>query len=184
MEKLYLDFDLTIVNSIEKIVSLYDIDYHLYKDYQKVHWTDISTYGFEELTLINKDIILNYFDDHRFFYKLKYMDNAQEVLDRLKDTYDITIVSLGRQMNLHYKREWINNNLPYCKFIGVDLSENGKQMVDISDGTLIDDNVDMLNSCNASQKIIFGEEYPWNTDNKYEYHRCYNWTEVYSYLLA
>ena len=104
MKKLYLDFDLTIVNSIEKIVSLYDIDYHIYKDYHKVHCTDINTYGFEELTLINKDMVLDYFDDHRFFYKLQYMDNAQEVLDKLKDKYDITIVSFGRQMNLHYKR--------------------------------------------------------------------------------
>jgi 5'(3')-deoxyribonucleotidase len=100
MNKLFLDFDLTIVNSIKKIVELYDTDFQLYRDYKKVHWTDINTYGFDELTLINKDIVLDYFDDHRFFYKLEYMDNAKEVLEKLKEKYNITVVSLGKEMNL------------------------------------------------------------------------------------
>lgn len=180
-KKLYIDFDLTIANSIKKIVELYDLDYHLYKDYKKIHWTDINTYGFEELMLINQDIVLDYFDDHRFFYKLEYMDNAQEVLDKLKDEYDITVVSLGRTMNLHYKREWLQHNLPYVKFIGLDLSLKNKSSVDMSDGTLIDDNAENLIHSNAAEKIVFGEEYPWSICSGIE--RCYNFTEIYNRLM-
>lgn len=174
---------MTIVNSIKKIVELYSIDFQFYKEYKPIHWTDINTYGFEELKLINKDIVLDYFDDHRFFYRLEYMDNAKEVLDKLKDKYEITICSLGRKMNLYYKQEWISNHLPYANFIGVELDKVDKAKVDMSGGILIDDNVSMLNSSSATCKLIFGDKYPWNSDNPNMYHRCWNWTEVEKMLL-
>lgn len=182
-QKLFLDFDLVIANSIKKIVELYDTDFHLYKDYKKVHWTDINTYGFEELTLINKDIVLDYFDDHRFFQNLEYMDNAKEVIYKLKDRYEIVVCSMGRKMNLLYKKEWIDKNLPFTKFIGIDLNKNSKQSVDMSNGIHIDDNVEMLNSSTAATKIVFGDLYPWNCNNPNMYHRCWNWTEIENLLL-
>ena len=182
-QKLYLDFDCTVCNSIKKIVELYDLDYQFYKGYRKTHWTDINTYDFEELTLIDKYMLLDLFDDHRFFYQLDYMDNAEEVIDKLKDKYEVIICSLGRKMNLYYKQEWIRNHLPYAKFIGIDLSESNKATVNMDNGIHIDDNVEMLNSSSALTKIIFGDPYSWNIDNPNMYHRCYNWTEIEKMLL-
>jgi 5'(3')-deoxyribonucleotidase len=183
IQKLILDFDLTIVNSIKKIVELYDTDFNLYKNYKKVHWTNINTYSFDELTLINRDIVLDYFDDHRFFYKLEYMDNAKEVLDKLKNKYELIVCSMGRQMNLYYKKEWLNNNLPYIKFEGVDLNHGNKQSIDMSGAIILDDNIDNLHNCNADVKLIFGDKYPWNSNNPNMYHRCWNWIEVEKLLL-
>lgn len=163
---------------------LYDEDFHLYNNYEKVHWTDINTYEFKELKLINQSIVLDYFDDFRFFQNLEYMDNAQEVIWKSKNKYNIVICSIGRKLNIKYKGIWIKNHLPYCDFIGLKLEEDGKQSVDMSDGILIDDNMKMLESSNAKTKIIFGDEYSWNADNPNGYHRCYNWTEVEKLLLV
>lgn len=181
-QKLFIDFDSTLVSSIEKIVELYNTDFKYYKEYKPIHWTEINTYDFKELTLINKDIALDYFDDHRFFINLKFMDNAKEVLDKLKDKYDIIICSIGRPVNLHYKREWILNNLPYAEFIGVDLKFGNKEAVDMSGGILIDDLATNLTTSNADIKICYGDIYDWNKD--WNGIRKYNWYEVYYCLIT
>jgi len=182
-QKLIIDFDGTIVNSTKKIVELYDRDFYKYDNYKKLHWTDINTYGFEELTLANKNIVLDYFDDHRFFIDLEYMENAKEVLDELKDEYEINICSIGRKMNLYYKKQWIEKNIPYANFIGIDLSKGDKSSIDMSDClVMLDDNIDMLHSVNIKHKVIYGDELAWNVNNIYNYPRCFNWYEFKNYL--
>ncbi len=173
----------TIVNSTKKIVDLYNTDFWKYKNYQEIHWTDINSYDFEELTLINQNIVLDYFDDHRFFINLEYMENAKEVLDELKDKYDITICSLGRRKNLFFKDEWISRNIPYANFIGVDLSRRDKSNIDMSNYlVMLDDNIDMLHSSNIKHKVIYGDILSWNKDNIYNYPRCFNWYEFREFL--
>ena len=54
-----------------------------------------------------------------------------------------------------------------------------KSSVDMSDGIMIDDHPDMLNSSNAAVKICFGE-YGWNKD--WEGLRAKNWKEAYKIL--
>lgn len=182
-KKLMFDFDNTIINATKKIVELYDKDFCKYKNYRKLHWTNINTYGFEELTLINRDIILNYFDDHRFFINLEYNENAKEILDELKDEYNITICSLGRKRNLFFKSEWIGKNLPYANFIGIELDKEDKSSVDMSDYlVMLDDNIDMLHSSNIKHKVIYGDILSWNKDNIYNYPRCFNWYEFRDFL--
>ena len=182
-QKLIIDFDGTIINATKKIVELYDTDFCKYSNHTPIHWTDINTYEFEELTLINKDIVLDYFDDYRFFIDLEYMENAKEVLDELKDEYEINICSIGRKRNLYFKYEWIKNNIPYANFIGIDLSKGDKSSVDMSDYlVMLDDNIDMLHSANIKHKVIYGDELSWNVNNIYNYPRCFNWYEFREYL--
>lgn len=180
--KLYLDFDNTIVNATKKIVELYDKDFWKYKNYTPTHWTNINTYSFDELALINKDIVLDYFDDHRFFINLEYMENAKEILDELKDEYEINICSIGRRMNIYNKKYWVEKNIPYANFIGVDLIKGGKGSIDMSSGIALDDNIDMLHSTNADIKVIYGDILDWNKDNIYNYPRCFNWYEFREFL--
>lgn len=180
-QKLFVDFDSTLVNSIEKIVELYNTDFKYYKNYKPIHWTEINTYDFKELTLINKSIALNYFDDQRFFDNLSPMDNAKEILDILKDKYDIIICSIGRPMNQHYKRKWVHGNLPYAEFIGVDLRFDNKKSVDMSNGIIIDDLAANLTTSNADVKICYGDVYDWNSD--WGGIRKYNWYEIYNFLV-
>ena len=122
-KKIYVDFDGTIVNTVADIVSLYNEDFQYYKKFIPVKWWDVNTWDFTECNCATPEYINTYFNQQRFFDRLTYMDWAKEVLDELKETYDITIVSSGYSPNLKAKEIWISKNLPYCKFIGVNLKE-------------------------------------------------------------
>lgn len=175
----------TIVNSVKQICKLYDKDFHLYRNYKKVDWTEINTYNFTELELINKEMVLDYFDDYRFFDDLEFMDNAEEVIKKLSKEYQIIICSIGRKDNLMYKREWIKQHVPYAKFIPIDFSVcSDKSCINMENCIILDDNTDMLDSCNATVKLLFGDEYSWNKENKNNYQRYWNWIEVEKLLLV
>ena len=111
------------------------------------------------------------------------MDWAKEVLDKLKITYDIIIVSSGYSPNLKATEIWISKTLPYCKFIGVNLQEyKDKSHIDMSDGIFIDDSSNNLITSNAKINICFGDEYVWNKD--WTGIRCVNWHDVYKQIKA
>ena len=81
------------------------------------------------------------------------MDNAKEVLDRLKEKYEIIIISMGACPNLFGKEIWIKDNLPSTKFIGIDMKKHkDKSHVDMSGAVLIDDEKRYLDS---SKYLIF-----------------------------
>ena len=174
--------DGTIINTIKKVVELYGLDYCNHPNYVKHHWTEIDSWGFNELELASKDVIDDYFSDERFFQNLEYMDNAYEVLNRLKDKFKIYIVSMGCKRNLELKHKWLQKNLPFVEFIGCDFSEvNDKRHISMTDGVLIDDVADNLYTSNADVKILFGDVYPWNSS--WSELRCFNWYEVEKFLM-
>lgn len=180
--RLYCDFDNTIVNSIKSICDIYDEDYRYYPNYKYIHWIDIHTWDFKECICAKPKQIKRYFTQPRFFERLEFMDNAKEVLDRLKDKFEIVIVSMGVQPNLLGKEIWIKDNLPFAKFIGIDMEKyKDKSCIDMSDGILIDDEQRYLDNSNADVKICFGDKYEWNEDWKGK--RCFNWTELENYLM-
>lgn len=180
--RLYCDFDNTIVNSIKSICDIYSEDYRYYPNYKYIHWTDIHTWDFKECICAKPKQIKRYFTQPRFFERLEFMDNAKEVLDRLKDKFEIVIVSMGVQPNLFGKEIWIKDNLPFAKFIGIDMEKyKDKSSIDMFGGILIDDEQRYLDSSNADMKICFGDEYEWNKDWKGK--RGFNWTELENYLM-
>ena len=152
--------DGTIVNTIASIVSLYNEDFQYYKNFTPIKWWDINTWDFTECNCATPEYINTYFNQKRFFDRLTYMDWAKETLDELKDDYDIIIVSSGYSPNLKAKEIWISENLPYCKFIGVNMKKyKNKNHIDMSDGLLyIDDKSCNLNT-NAKHQICFGDIY-------------------------
>ncbi|MDE7476624.1 MAG: hypothetical protein K2M91_01515 [Lachnospiraceae bacterium] len=180
--KLYCDYDNTLVNSIKTIAYLYNEDYKYYPDYKYIHWTDINTYNFAECNCAMTKDLVRYFTQPRFFEKSEFMDNAKEVLNKLKDKYEIIIVSMGLSQNLFGKEIWIKDNLPFAKFIGINMEDyKDKSHIDMSDGILIDDEKRYLDSSNANTKICFGDVYEWN--EQWSGKRCYNWFELKKYLM-
>ena len=161
---------------------MYNEDNRYYPNYHYIHWTDISTWDFKECNCAKTKHIKRYFTQPRFFAKVEFMDNAKEVLFRLKDKYEIVIVSMGIQPNLFGKEIWIKDNLPFAKFIGINTEKyKDKSSIDMSGGILIDDEQRYLENSNAKEKICFGEKYEWNEDWKGK--RCFNWTELERYLM-
>ena len=161
---------------------MYNEDYRYYPNYHYIHWTDISTWDFKECTCAKSKHIKRYFTRPQFFEEVIFMDNAKELLDRLKEKYEIIIVSMGTQPNLFGKEIWIKDNLPFAKFIGINMEKyKDKSSIDMSGGILIDDEQRYLESSNAKEKICFGEKYEWNEEWKGK--RCFNWTELERYLM-
>ena len=180
-KKLFVDFDGTIVNTVAAICSLYNEDFKYYKDFIPVKWWEVNTWNFEECNCNTTEYINTYFNQQRFFDKLTYMDWAKETLDELKDDYEITIVSSGYSPNLKAKEIWINENLSYCKFIGVNLKEHeDKSHIFMGDGIFIDDSSKNLITSNALVNICFGDKYSWNED--WTGFRCNNWNDVKKFL--
>lgn len=180
-KKIYVDFDGCIVNTIAAICSLYNEDFKYYKDFEPVKWWEINTWNFEECNCATTEYINTYFNQQRFFDKLTYMDWAKEALDELKDDYEITIVSSGYSPNLKAKEIWINENLSYCKFIGVNLKEHeDKSHIFMGDGIFVDDSSKNLITSNALVNICFGDKYSWNED--WTGFRCNNWNDIKKFL--
>lgn len=170
--------DGVIINSIEKIVSLYNEDFAYYNDFKYVNWCDVNTWDFKECQLATKEYINSYFNQPRFFKQLNFMDNAEEVIPLLSEQYDIHIVTLGYRPNLRLKRIWVEQHMPYVKeFIGLGIDKHqDKSCIDMSDGISIDDRSDNLCTCNADQCICFGDKYQWN--DQWSGMRAANWYDV------
>lgn len=183
LKKLYIDFDGVIVDTIRRITELYNEDYMYYDDFEPISPGQIKTWDFDELFLASRKTINLYFNQPRFFNSdLMIMTGAINYIQKLKlNGYEIVVVSLGQRPNLRQKKRWINQNLDYNEFIGVDISvHSNKDHIDMSDGIFIDDMTNNLNNSNAAHKICFGKEYVWNKD--WTGDRCYNWEEVYNKL--
>lgn len=176
--KIYCDFDNTIVNTVKCIVDLYNDDFKYYPNFKNVIWMDIDSWDFTECELASKDYINMLFTQPRFFRKLGFMDWSFNVLMKLKDMHDISIISLGTTPNLKQKEKWIDDMFYGLKFVGINSHVyQDKSCVNMSDGILIDDVADNLISSNAKYKICFGDEYSWNKD--WNGTRCHNWHDIY-----
>lgn len=181
-QRLILDFDGTIVNSIQAVVDCYNDDYQQYPGFTVMNWWDINTWDFEELALADKRYIDQLWNQPRFFRRLNFMDWAEEVLLILKDEYKIEIATLGNIPNLNLKRLWISEHMPYVEEMHlIDLNQHThKSHVDMSNGICIDDTSINLTTSNAANKILFGDSYPWNLN--WDGLRCYNWNDILSLL--
>lgn len=72
---------------------------------------------------------------------------------------------MGDTANLKLKDKWINDNLPWCEFIGVNFKDySDKSHIDMSESIFIDDSSNNLFSSNAARKLCFGEIKSWNQD--------------------
>lgn len=182
-EKLFIDIDGCLINTIKAICDLYNEDFKYYDGFQEVKEYEVNTYDFEECNCATKEQIDTYFNQPRFFEKVEFMPYAKEVIEELSDRYNIIFISLGDESNLLLKEVFLNKNLPGYKFIGIDINKyKDKSHVDMSGAKFIDDSNRNLSTSNALNKYCFGDLYPWNKECKEE--RLYNWTDVKMHLLT
>lgn len=181
---IYVDVDGVIVDTIGTICALYNSDFSHYKKFKPVHSNQIQTYEFSECACASKELIDWYFNTPRFFQRLRKMIGAYPCLLRLRDDYQIIVVSHGYSPNLRAKEQWIKQHLSFVDFCGVNLKEyQDKSCVDMSGGIFIDDKLSNLDTSNAKEKILFGKEYPWNKDNT-KYTRVMNWMHLIKYIKS
>nr|WP_297933176.1 hypothetical protein [uncultured Lachnoclostridium sp.] len=183
IKTLYVDFDGTLVNTIKKIVDLYNEDFQHYENFHCINWWEIDTWEFEECDCAPQGYINQYFNQPRFFDDLYCMPLAPLTINDLSQYYNIKIVSHGYLPNLKLKEMWIKCKFPFVEFVGVNLKEySDKSHIDMSDGLFIDDSSKNLITSNAKDKICFGKTYSWNED--WTGKRMNNWAKIRQYLLG
>lgn len=181
---LYIDFDNVIVNSSEIVMQLLNEKYKTNKKYSK-----LKKYDFSDLyPNISYWDIEKSFEDDEFFKRIKkysFFDYVISVLDPEKD--NLYIVTIGTEDNLVKKLKWSDTNIDYdFSFRGIlNNGHNDKSSVDMSDGIMIDDNIECLRSCNAKIKILFDKEEKWEwskADINDDVYIVHNWEEIYSII--
>ncbi len=176
--KLFIDFDGTIANSNKAVCDLYNEEYSSKEDFVRADYTKIKTWGFlDQCTLLKENEIIKYFSMKKLFNILELNDDVLEVLNVLKEDFDIYIVTIGTQKNINLKTTYIEKYLKGFKTIYIyngDNCEMNKSTINMNDGILIDDHISNLDSSSASMKFVFGLETDYN---KSDYIRMENWTE-------
>lgn len=184
-QKIFLDFDQTIVASIKRFCEAYNETFYFHSKFKKAEWWETSVYDFSDTCPLIESA-RQIFDFPIFFNGLELINaNTYEVLERLCEQYEVHIVSIGTFKNLALKSAWINENLPcvdYAELLNTHSNVMNKSIINMSGGILIDDVSSNLTSSNAEYKFTFGDEYEWNKDSKYE--RLFNWTDIENKLLV
>lgn len=183
IKKVYIDLDNTVFDTLDTIIYLYNEEFKYHKGFKEIEYGDVQTYDCKECNLLTKEHLKEYFDRSDFYKKYTDVDTVfWKVLDLIDEKgWRLVFVTIGSVPNIAAKSAWfkdcINGNYR-AAFIGL-IDTKDKSSVDMSDGVMIDDHPDMLNSSNAAVKICFGE-YGWNKD--WKNNRAKDWAEVYKIL--
>lgn len=185
-QDLFLDFDLTIVDSIDAFTKVYNWRYRNQPNFVPANPDKITSYDFSCICplLENDSAKMSIWDDYLFFDRLELIDNfTLPVIKKLNNKYNIVICTIGTPDNLIYKIEWLQENLPFINNYILIKNSNCKMckdMVNMAGGIQVDDIPSNLQT-NAERKILFGKIYPWNKDWVGEH--CLDWSELGETLL-
>lgn len=183
-QKLFLDFDSTITNSIKAVCDSYNILYQDHQGFIPAKWMYVEKWNFtDQCPLIEN--VHDVFEHDLFFKHLEFIDfRTEDVIKQLCEKYEVIVATLGTPLNIAKKVIWLRDNLPCIKeyvLLVNDRVKMDKSVVNMSGAIFIDDHADNLDSSNAGHKIIFGDFYDWNRDS--EYTRCINWIDVERLLI-
>jgi len=164
-QKIYLDFDNTIVNSTKAFCDVYNnyfVDVYPEKyGGSKADWTKVKVWNFSDQCtgLTDKDVE-DIFASEPFFRYLEFYEGAKKVISKLSRQYDIRLCTMGTPMNVSYKSKWVNTHLSSIKnhiYIVNEGEKIDKTMIDMGGAIFIDDNQNNLTNSNAAVKICYGD---------------------------
>lgn len=112
-------------------------------------------------------MICDIFNSKELFDKLEVFDGCASLFNYFQDYIDVAIVTVGTEENQKLKQEWfLNSDLIVSQMFCLDDdgSDKEKQKIDMSNGIMIDDKIDVLRNVNAKVKILFrnGVDAEWN----------------------
>lgn len=188
-QKLFVDFDDTLVDTFHTLVDIYNEEFM----YDEKLPSNVKSYEWNFIDCFPKwstKELYSQFNNKRMFYYYRYNKGALEVIRKLSKLYNVFIVSCGTYSNIGYKSLWLKKNLPdNIKTILIAVNENSKDgnqsyksLINMKNDILIDDNLNALDCSNAlvENRYVFGEE---KTYNKTEvYYRLKTWDEVLNLL--
>lgn len=183
-EKLFVDFDSTITDSITAYCRLYTYLYADKPGFKIPIPSKTNCWDFQDTCPMAKDNVEDMFSMKEFFQFLDFMPDAREAILKLKREYEIYICTIGTPYNLYYKINWLQLKLP--EIDNLILIANGdcsmhKETVNMENAIFLDDNSSCLFSSNAKLKLCFGAIKKWNED--WDLIRLTDWKKVEHFLL-
>jgi 5'(3')-deoxyribonucleotidase len=183
-DKLFLDFDSTIVDSITAYCRLYTYLYSDKQNFRVPNPRKVDRWDLSDECELAKDNVEEMFSNKLFFNFLDFMPDAKETILKLLEEFEIYIVTIGTRMNIRHKAKWLNIYLPEVTntiFIHNGNCTMDKSIIDMRNGILLDDNSKNLFSSNAYLNLCFGQKKSWNADWKRI--RLTDWKAVGNFLL-
>lgn len=185
-QKLIIDFDGTIINTIQAYCDVYNELYCNHPEFKTAEADLVNTYNLKDQCNLVTNVLEIF--THPLFFKFAELinDNTYEVLERLNKKYKLIICSIGVPKNLAHKALYLEKKLPFIKdyvLINNSTCHMDKAIVDMQGSCFIDDIPSNLISSNADEKdkYLFGKIYPWNKEWDGEW--CRDWGEVEKRLL-
>lgn len=152
MKKLFIDFDNTIVDTTRATCITYNI----------IHSTNIQPEVIENYDMSPHLILngnFNIFSNFILYNHLKLFDGVIECLNKLKDNFEIYLVTNCSLESIPLKSQWIKENLPKNIFSGMIFLNTGqgydKSLIDMKDSILIDDHRENHLTSNAKYHFNF-----------------------------
>lgn len=149
--KLYLDCDDTITNSSETVVKIICKKYGINKTIK-----DLKDFEYKSIYKnITTEEIISIYESDEFWEMVDLKEDFKNIKDRLKEIFDISIITCGTEINFKKKKKFIDRHLE-VPMIGVSIYKENrfdKSEVDMLGGIQIDDNYLCL-STNASIKVL------------------------------
>jgi len=178
-QKFIIDFDGTIINTIQAYTDTYNELYCNHPNFQTAEAHLVNQYNMcDQCKLVTN--VLDIFQHPLFFKFAEFINhNTYDVLEKLGSKYQLIICSIGTPKNLAYKARWLEEKLPFIKdyvLISNPVCKMNKSIVNMEGAVFLDDIPSNLYSSNAERKILFGKRYSWNKEWDGEWVR--SWSEV------
>lgn len=184
----YIDFDNTLLNTVKIYCDTYNSVYS-----GKAEWTRSKTWNLEDECPSLYDGMADDIFDTAMWWHMEnsreyYYYGAIDFVDYACRIGKAFIVTVGTDSNIINKGKFINTtlneNLGKLYIVKKDAFEI-KSKIDMSDGIIIDDRIDVLNQSNALYKVRFGEDFEWNKDwkpNNITTFSCKTWDEMFKLM--
>lgn len=183
-QKLFIDFDSTIIHSIKAYCDTYNLALRYHPEFKEAKWWLVEKWDLKDQCPLVKSVEDIFASEIFFDYADFINDNTKEIIEKLCDKYDVITCSIGTIRNIQLKLDWLNDNIPCIKnhimLVKYGCTMN-KETVNMQDSIFIDDVKSNLDSSNANIKICFGDTYDWNKD--FNGIHCINWTDIGEMLL-
>lgn len=183
-QKLFLDVDSTIIDSIKAYCHTYNQAFKYHPNFIEAKWWLVENWDLRDqcpLVLNVNDM----FASETFFDYAEFINgNTKEIIEELCNKYNVITCSIGTIRNIQLKLDWLNENIPCIKnhiMLIKDINTMSKETVNMQDSIFVDDVKSNLDSSNAMAKICFGDTYNWNKD--WTGLRAINWSDIGGILL-
>jgi len=179
---LYFDFDGTLADSIKAVCEMYNNRYGNHPDFipaiahkgKKWNMTDICP-------LAQEGEVAKMFTEKESFDRMQLFDGVKNVLKTLSKEHKIILVTIGTFDNIHYKSQWVKENLGEVlddwHFAGSHKLKMRKAFINDMDGILIDDHQGNLESAQVPYKIC-ASMYEGDWNKEYKGLRIYNFSQL------